>query len=899
MSSYDEEKKEEHATSECHQADEQHLQNKKTHQHEVSEPIQKCNMKRKERFNPLMACFRFSVHSILFLLCLALGAVYCLRIVHDDYFVTIVQRARRTNEDLKHEYTYYERQCSVLDVTATREEASQLIVKPEDAAIPKMMTHGAVMIPQLLPDSMIQEMRDFVVWKNNVVRGTDAEYPVTEGEFRISYGIEATEHPTVIKALKAIHDNSQLKKILEELVGKNPALTELTAITAMYGSDYQPWHPDVKPDGNGVQFGKTYSHSYSLFIPLQNTTGAMGATDLCPGTHYCANWIDAQCEQRKIGLHEIHEDDVWRAGDAVLLNQQVWHRGTQHSDPNSGDRLLFIMSFIGRPSDTRQLARGTYFHMKWNMWGHTWQDMADAVKSMAHPFNILRCLHIWKPEGRQWGYDLLTSAALRIANNQLGCEPEDLQIFVEALKKMNFPPWLHGTIDFHHRKAWQIYFRETITNVFNFLLKVNCVAIIAYLIGAMISAARVKKDGISGLRVLFASFARLFSTYAFVVALTFYIVHTIRSSPWAIEISSGNTLMRPFPPINDIWRDDPAVSNGPTTVPMRYDVLVGTRLASKTIGAYSRWHDFHPGNARFMEHVANRGGVLYRSYEMGLPSHFCETMIDSAIAVNKRENGRFLQQDYRTGDWILMSESESRRYVALRLRVGSHTLWASLRQELEYMLGEYRFGLLRGTSLSRVSQSYIQEVERLLFRQVPSADQSAAMQKRLGPSVTSSKSLSSSFLQISRLVAINASHEEHKHVLRTPQSPYWRAFEKEDLPDVRPLAEVFATFQFEDGVDELIPATVLQVTSDGEAEIALYGEMAYDFDDDPTLWLSIDEIVPRHQPVAGMPVRGNFLQRGDYFPGRIQRVLPNAQVNIIYDDGDYEEGVHRGFYEIF
>lgn len=230
--------------------------------------------KRRVHGTPLITSLHFGTNAILFLLILAFAAVHCLRIIHDNYFVTIVQRARRTDEDLTDEYTYYERPCNLVDISATKEEASQLIVGPDtDEAVDKMMTHGAIMIPKILSDSMLDELRNFVVWKNDDVRGTSAEYPVTNGENRISYGIEAAEHPTVIRALKEIHDNDQLKNILEGLVGDNPALTEITAITAAYGSTYQPWHPDVKPDGNGVQFGRTYSHSYSLFIPLQNTTG--------------------------------------------------------------------------------------------------------------------------------------------------------------------------------------------------------------------------------------------------------------------------------------------------------------------------------------------------------------------------------------------------------------------------------------------------------------------------------------------------------------------------------------------------------------------------------------------------------------------------------------------------
>eukprot|EP00980_Cylindrotheca_fusiformis_P007568 scaffold1580_cov116-Cylindrotheca_fusiformis.AAC.3 len=905
FSSYaDEEKKEEHPSDYTMANGPQQDSVEKTRPKSSNSEIQATPLQvQKRRSSPLDACFRLGVHGLLFLLCLAFATVYCIRLIHDDYFVPIVRRARRTDEDLKQEYTYYERQCSVVDVTATREEASQLIEgKDSSDGVAKMMTHGAIMMPQLLPEALIQEMREFVVWKNNAVRGTPDEYPVTEGDHRISYGIEATEHPTVIKALKAIHANTFLKDVLEEIVGKNPALTELTAITSQYGSNHQPWHPDVKPDGDGVQFGRTYSHSYSLFIPLQNTTGKMGATDLCPGTHYCANWIDAQCEQRRIGLHEIHPDGVWRAGDAALLNQQVWHRGTQHTDPNAQDRILFIMSFIGRPSDNRQLSRGTYFHMKWNMWGHTWQDLADAVTSMARPYNILRCLHLWKPKGRQWGFDLFTSAALRIANNQLGCEPEDLQLFLNVLERIRFPEWLHGTVDMEDRLAWQIYFRETITNVFNFLLKLNCFAVGLYVFGVLILK---KKDDSSNLRLVARSILGLCPTYGIVVGLTLFVVHTIRSSPWAVNISSGKTLMRPFPPVSTtisasstIWRDE--VSTGPTTVPQRYDVLVGTRLASKTIGVYSRWHEFHPGNARFRKYIAEFGGSFYRSYENGLPSIFHTNMIEAAMAINEGENGRFLQQDYRTGDWILMSESETRTYVAQRLRVGSNTLLASIKEEVEFMKGEYRFGVLRGTALSRISQSYIHEIEKLLFHQQSATlDPSKSSVQRLGQAASSKEFSPVSYWTPSNFVNATFSHGKHaKGPARTAQSRYWSSFVKSDLPAVRPLVEVFAELEYEEGVFDYVPATILQVSSDDQVEIALYGDMPYDFDGNPTLWISRNQLSPRPRPISGLRVLGNFMGQGQYFHGTIQRVLPSGRADILYDDGDFEEGVHMDDFEI-
>jgi hypothetical protein len=331
---------------------------------------------------------KWATHLVLMMAFAALATSYGLRSVHRDYFVPMVERALRTDEHLMEEFTYYARQCTAQDITVQFDEDMKELIIGSSSSInntnndatsssalsssplERIMKHGALVFPQLLQPDTITHLRQFVVDKNAAVRGTEAEYPVSQGYNRISYGIEGGEDPAVVRALKEIHDHAELKQLLQGLVGRDPAVTEVTAITASYGCPHQVWHADVKQDGNALQWSRTYSHSYSLFIPLQDTTSEMGPTDLCPGTHYCADALYQLCEESKIGLNEIvpENDGIWKAGDAALLNQQVWHRGTEHNSPDAPDRIVFIVSFIGRPNDTRQLSRGTYFHQKWNMW---------------------------------------------------------------------------------------------------------------------------------------------------------------------------------------------------------------------------------------------------------------------------------------------------------------------------------------------------------------------------------------------------------------------------------------------------------------------------------------------------------------------------------------------------
>ena len=244
------------------------------------------------------------LHTTLAFLFLCLCAVYTLQDVHDSFFVPIVERARRTDQDLREEYTYYDRQCTAVDLTVHHHApnaGTPLILdynhnhiqqhhtnqtnnnnnnnnnnntqKDIPSGVDIVMEHGAVLLPELLHPRTVQELRQFVVAKNNQVRGTDAEIPISEARGRISYGIDATEDERVIRALKEIHSHAVLAKTLQDLLGPNPALTEITAITASFGCEDQVWHPDTKPDGNAVKWAQTYAHSYSLFIPLQDTSG--------------------------------------------------------------------------------------------------------------------------------------------------------------------------------------------------------------------------------------------------------------------------------------------------------------------------------------------------------------------------------------------------------------------------------------------------------------------------------------------------------------------------------------------------------------------------------------------------------------------------------------------------
>jgi hypothetical protein len=100
------------------------------------------------------------------------------------------------------------------------------------------------------------------------------------------------------------------------LLGDDPAMIELTAITSAFGAGHQEFHHDgITSLG---QYAQGISHSYSIFIMLQDTTPTMGATGACPGTAKCADGLEQVCEEH--GLQPQNSQGFWGTGDALVMN---------------------------------------------------------------------------------------------------------------------------------------------------------------------------------------------------------------------------------------------------------------------------------------------------------------------------------------------------------------------------------------------------------------------------------------------------------------------------------------------------------------------------------------------------------------------------------------------------
>jgi hypothetical protein len=240
-----------------------------------------------------------------------------------------------------------------------------------------------------------------------------------------------------------------------------------------------------------------------MFISLQNTTARMGATTLCPGTHHCANpdledvcLMNGAFEASSNGLTGPDRNDgkgggVLLQGDAMMFNQNVWHRGAANQDPNNPhtNRVMFILTFVSRnkanEADRRYQGLGTYYYQRWNMWGHTYQDLKDSATIMRQPVAALRSMGIWKPKNRHWGVTWIEHMARELGNAEHFYAGYELREYVNFLDKVGVPKALQGKYGRTRTKSdrqWQPFIEEMMDNVVDWLLQINILAVGAYLV---------------------------------------------------------------------------------------------------------------------------------------------------------------------------------------------------------------------------------------------------------------------------------------------------------------------------------------------------------------------------------------------------------------------------------
>jgi len=230
-------------------------------------------------------------------------------------------------------------------------------------------------------------------------------------------------------------------------------------------------------------------------------------------------------------------------------------------------------------------------------------------------------------------------------------------------------------------------------------------------------------------------------------------------------------------------------------------------------------------------------------------------------------------------------------------------LLSSLKEEVDVLLDEYRFGITRKyLSMSWQSQLFLADQGRKLFTTWP-----GRMDERKSSWMPLKKD-DDKYVEHSTRTRTNAkTNTNFQPRSYLPRLPVHSSAAYLVDSGVRSflLGGSYPSFYFGqevyydcvvDGNNEHFAGTIIGVSNSGGYDIAFYGE------DVETLGsvqkgIQRKSITPREPVKEGTRVMANYMGNGNYFPATVMFVLPDGSVDLVYDDGDEEQAVQYYRYD--
>lgn len=396
----------------------------------------------------------------------------------------------------------------------------------------------------------------------------------------------------------------------------------------------------------------------------------------------------------------------WKAGDALLMNMNSYHRGTAHTDPNAPDRVMLILTFVPKPeerSESRQLSQGITFSLRWDMWGHTLWDLQEADKRMKQPWATLRALGLYKPKDAAWGVDYVSSALLRMANEDNGFRRDELDAFLERGGFPWLPQFLHGQVK--DNENWHEFLVDTVERCLELLGYINIFVVSLYGISLVVISALLspKHFGLRGLRRLVA---RLILLYALLFAMWLAANHHVDNTDWARDIRAGRKYSVDFGAETLM---SPGLENRPSTLPHRNDVLIETRYGSRQFHMYNDFTNDHPGTRALRKLVR---GIDF-AYGQVNSDFFQSATAAYVVSAVQLFQGRFLLQ--RGNEWLWLSDKDAIAFVNSELALESTPVSKRLKQEIRFLESDYKYGAHRNTSLAVRSLGHLDALKNKIL----------------------------------------------------------------------------------------------------------------------------------------------------------------------------------------
>ena len=384
---------------------------------------------------------------------------------------------------------------------------------------------------------------------------------------------------------------------------------------------------------------------------------------------------------------------------------------------------------------------------------------------MQFPWNWLRSYGLYnaKLNKAEWGYDYLANLAFRITNDENFYNADYLEERQEEGKLLPFvPQWLHPKHlteeELGHELAWMIYFQATLKRVHQFTSMCAASAMVLYvLVYTLLGGSGTSANNNNKNKKPTRGWQRGILQVSVMVVVVYSgwsaARHHVDGTLWARNIRQHRLYTSV---LNNEANFTDIVSKGWSTFPTRSDVLLEYRLGgSHYLGIVKDLIDQgHYGNRQL-----NRLVEAFAVHDRGVgrnPSAMV-WMVRDAVAnwiyqtlrhgQDTGEPARFLQQG-RGGRWMLQSHTQSLEFVSHRLvsRAMYPVLHRLLRETMEPLLSEWRFGVYRTTAMAHrhAVPTLLQLQERLRTTAIETANQASTQYLLTKPSTVSAKSSSSS-----------------------------------------------------------------------------------------------------------------------------------------------------------
>jgi ectoine hydroxylase-related dioxygenase (phytanoyl-CoA dioxygenase family) len=221
------------------------------------------------------------------------------------------------------------------------EELSEQVLKPETiaTAIQQIRLYGYVYFESVMPHDFVDELR--VAFLNAFNAKLDEKPEATEvntSEFRKNRTrfFLPFEQPFIDPRVLL---NPFILPIVEEILGKDIALTYMAVDAPLPGSDYQVVHSDAKPFYPETSVTLPPAGLF-MNIALIDITEHNGPMEVWPGgTHLMPESMNRMENIRGIAQMTEPSKVTIPKGSLLIRDPRMWHRGT----PNNSDEIRPIM----------------------------------------------------------------------------------------------------------------------------------------------------------------------------------------------------------------------------------------------------------------------------------------------------------------------------------------------------------------------------------------------------------------------------------------------------------------------------------------------------------------------------------------------------------------------------